>query len=134
MWQMNTKILMAGSAAFLGVSGVLLEFFPHEVLAYAGVMPTGFAPVVLQMLGAAYFGLAMTNWMAKSVLIGGIYARPLAIGNLAHFLIAALALVKYAATAGTSPAVCAVAAVYSAFAVLFGIVLFTHPASSGKQA
>ena len=39
------------------------------------------------------------NWMAKTVLIGGIYARPLAIGNFTHFLVGALALLKYAFSA-----------------------------------
>ena len=66
------------------------------------------------------------NWMAKGVLIGGIYSRPLAIGNFAHFLIGAIALVKYA-FGFQDVAVWVLAAVYTGFALAFGYVFFTHP-------
>ena len=69
----------------------------------------------------------MTNWMAKTVLIGGIYARPLAIGNFAHFLVGALALLKYAFTVPDSWLVWALTVVYSLLAILFALVFFTHP-------
>jgi hypothetical protein len=102
---MNTKILMMASALFMFLCGVLLQFFPDEILLLWGIEEAGIAPLFLQLAGALYIGFAVMNWMAKTVLIGGIYARPLAIGNLAHFLIGALALVKYAASTGASPVI-----------------------------
>ena len=36
----------------------------------------------------------MLNWMAKGTLIGGIYNKPIAIGNFTHFTIGGLALIK----------------------------------------
>lgn len=123
---MNTKILMMSSALTMAAAGVLLEFLPHEVLSYFGASPAGVAPLFLQLTGALYLGFAMMNWMAKTVLIGGIYARPLAIGNFVHFLVGALAFLKHAFSGG-SPAVWALAAVYALFAALFGYVFYTHP-------
>ena len=124
---MNTRILMTLSAAAMALIGLTLQFFPHELLNYIGASTDGPAPILMQITGALYLGFALTNWMAKAVLIGGIYARPLAIGNLAHFVIGALALIKYAFSAGSSPAVWDLAIVYSIFAVFFGIVFTTQP-------
>lgn len=123
---MNTKLLLSLSAIAMGLTGLLLEFFPHETLDYLGVSSAGPAPLLMQLTGALYLGFAMTNWMAKGITIGGIYARPLAIGNFMHFVVAALATIKSAAT-GQTPVVWVIAVVYSIFAVLFGIVAFTHP-------
>jgi len=118
---------MTFSAVAMALTGVILQFFPHETLNSLGMSSEGAAPLLLQITGALYLGFAFTNWMAKAVLIGGIYARPLAIGNFAHFTIAALALIKYAFSAGASPAVWIAVVIYSIFAVLFGIVFVTHP-------
>lgn len=118
---------MTLSAATMALIGLTLQFFPHESLNYMGASSEGAAPVLMQLTGALYLGFAMTNWMAKAVLIGGIYARPLAIGNLAHFTVGALALIKFAFSAGSTPMVWAAAIIYSIFAILFGIVFTTHP-------
>ncbi|MFZ1700527.1 MAG: hypothetical protein WAU71_06880 [Pyrinomonadaceae bacterium] len=83
----------------------------------------------MQLIGALYLGFAMMNWMAKSLVIGGIYARPLAMGNLVHFLVGALALIKFVFSTDTTWVVWGAAVIYSLFAVVFAIVLFTHPIS-----
>ena len=89
---------MSFSAVVMALIGLLLEFFPHEMLDYLGLSSAGIAPLLMQITGALYLGFAMTNWMAKGITIGGIYARPLAIGNFLHFMVSALALIKYAVT------------------------------------
>ena len=77
--------------------------------------------------GALYLGFAMLNWMAKDNLIGGIYSRPVAIGNFAHYFILAATLFRLV-FAGPLPAILwAVAIVYGIFASWFGWVLFTSP-------
>jgi len=124
---------MTISAAAMALTGLILQFFPQETLGYLGLTSDGATPLLLQITGALYLGFAMTNWMAKAVLIGGIYARPLAIGNFAHFTIAALALVKYALTAETSALIWIPTAGYSIFAVLFGIVFMTHPGTTDRN-
>ncbi len=118
---------MISSALLMAFCGVLLQFVPHELLDYFGSPATGITPLFVQITGALYLGFAMMNWMAKTVLIGGIYARPLAIGNFVHYLVGALALLKYAFAAPNLPVVWVLAIIYSIMAVLFGIVFFTHP-------
>lgn len=127
IFRMNTKLLMISSALLMAVGGALLQFFPHEILNRLGASSAGIAPLFVQITGALYLGFAMTNWMAKTVLIGGIYARPLAVGNFAHFLIGALALLKYAFTVPDSWLVWVLTVVYSLLAILFALVFFTHP-------
>lgn len=122
---MNTKLLLSASALVLGVAGVAASFLPYELLRAVGVAATGPLPVLVQLLGALWFAFAMVNWMARGSLIGGIYNRPVAIGNLTHFVIGALALVKYAVGAGG--VLWAVAAVYAIFAIAFAMVFFRSP-------
>jgi len=124
---MNTKLLMISSALIMGVVGIFLEFVPHEVLNYFGSQSTGINPLLMQLTGALYLGFAMMNWMAKTVLIGGIYARPLAIGNFVHFLVGALALLKYGFSSSITVTIWILAIIYSLLAILFGIVFWTHP-------
>ena len=131
---MNTNLLMISSAFLMGVCGVLLQFIPHEVLSYFGIGSSGINALFLQIAGALYLGFAMMNWMAKTVLIGGIYARPLAMGNFLHFLVGALAFLKYAVASSGEAAVWVLAALYSLFAILFGFVFFTHPAKAKMAA
>lgn len=85
------------------------------------------ATVLLVQAGAAlYLGFGLMNWMARGVLLGGIYSRPLAFGNFFHFVVVAVALLKAAAANG-SPALIAATVVYVIFAVWFGKVLFSSP-------
>ena len=128
---MNTKLLMTISAFILGVAGIILSFIPQEVSHFLSM--TESTPIVFQILGALYFGFAMLNWTAKANLIGGIYSKPVAIGNFTHFLIGGFALIKLLPdnTSGISIWACAI--LYSIFALLFGYVLFTNPASTNKS-
>jgi hypothetical protein len=124
---MNTKLIMSASALLMGSTGILLTFLPQETAGAIG-WANG-STIVLQLVGALYFGFAMLNWMSKANLIGGIYNRPVAVGNLTHFFIAALALVKLT---GKNPVLIGVAIVYFLFAIAFGYILFTHPIRDSK--
>ena len=125
---MHTKILMSLSALFLGILGIGASFMPQEILAHYGARPMGLSVLLIQIVGSLYLGFAVLNWMARGVLMGGIYARPVALGNFLHFGVATLTAWK-AVAGGTSRAseIIVGCAVYSVFAVWFGLVLFTHP-------
>jgi hypothetical protein len=119
---------MISSAVFLAITGVGLTFFPQEFTAYIGISPNVYFYLVIQVLGALYFGFAMINWMAKGSIVGGIYNRPIVIGNFAHFFIGGIALAKAVLANGNLPkAVWLVGGVYLIFAVLFGILFNHHP-------
>lgn len=120
---MNTKVLMIASAFTMGFIGMALSFLPQEIDAWLGLSTH---PVVLQLIGAAYLGFAMTNWTAKANLIGGIYGKPVAAGNFIHFTVGALALIKMQSM-GNDLIVWIATVLYSVYALLFGYVFFTHP-------
>lgn len=123
---------MTSSAIAMGLIGIALSFMPHEILNFlsAGNVAVLDA-VVLQVLGALYFGFGLMNWTAKANLIGGIYGRPLAIGNLSHFVVGALALIKgYYAEQNAWVGI--MTCVYIVFPVLFTIVFFRHPVKASS--
>lgn len=122
-----TRLILAASAVVLGLAGVAASFAPQEILAAFGLTADGILPVFVQLLGAMLLGFAMMNWMAKDSLIGGIYNRPLAIGNLVHFVVGALAVGKFVLRGDAAPATMIVAAVYTLFAIAFATVLFRSP-------
>ena len=107
--------------------GLCATFFPQEILVYAGLPPSGLPTLAVQVGGALYLGFAMLNWMAQAHLIGGIYSRPVALGNLCHFVVAALALLKGVLAGQQQLAVVVGAIVYALLAALFAVVVFRHP-------
>lgn len=126
---MNTKVLMTLSAAIMGVAGILLTFLPEELLGYISSGEPNPLTLILQILGALYFAFAMLNWMARGNIIGGIYSRPIAIGNVTHFFIGSMALLN-SESEHNSVFIWVAGVVYLALAISFGFVLFNHP---GKE-
>jgi len=124
---MNTKLIMTSSALMMTLIGISLIFLPNVILNYIGLSSTKLAPIFLQLLGATYFAFAMLNWMAKGNLIGGIYNRPIAVGNFTHFFIGALVLIKIVFANQEIFFLWIVNVVYLLFTLSFGLVLFKHP-------
>ena len=120
---MNTKLLMIVSATFLAVLGLVTSFLPQEVLGLHGTQPDGPTILLIEMMGALYLGFAILNWTARGVLIGGIYARPLALGNFLHFAMVGVMLTREAIDHKAMPLAIS-ALVFSIFAVGFAAVLF----------
>lgn len=128
---MKTRLLMSLSAVFLGVLGLLTSYFPDKVLGQHGTIPDNATLLLVQMMGGLYLGFAILNWMARGILIGGIYARPLATGNFLHFAMVGVTLIREAIEHRVLPLMIS-ALVFSIFAIWFGIVAFTHPLCSPK--
>ena len=130
---MNTKILMTSSALFLGIIGILLSFVPNEITDYLNVEPNVITILFLKIMSALYLGFGILNWMAKGTLIGGIYNRPIAIGNLTHYGIGAIALVKVVSNIQAhSEIIISLTIVYVIFAILFVYVFRTNPNKTEK--
>ncbi|QMV42029.1 hypothetical protein [Cohnella cholangitidis] len=130
---MRTKILLTSSAIFMAVLGMLSTFMPQEILEYYGSYREGekFVVPAVQIAGALYLGFAILNWTARASLIGGIYNRPIALGNFLHFAMIALVLLKELKS-NHGVEIVAGALIYSAFAVWFGLVLFARARQTGK--
>ena len=125
---MRTNLLMSSSALFMGILGFAASFMTQEILTHLGAVPNASSTLLVQVMGALYLGFAILNWMARSVMIGGIYARPVALGNFLHFAVVTTAAWKViAAGAVTSRILLAACCLYTVFAVWFGFVLFTTP-------
>ena len=131
---MNTKILMSACASFLAGLGVFLTFLPDEIISSLGITPNPITTLSFQLLGSIYLAFAMLNWMAKGSLIGGIYNRPIAIGNFMHFGVGALALIKVASNIQThTEIIISLTVVYAIFAILFAYVFRTNPPKTEKK-
>ena len=120
----NARLLLIASSGALALVGAAATFAPVELLRALGTLPAGPMPIVVQLLGALYLSFAITNWTAKGSPIGGIYSRPISMGNLLHFSMGAIALAKYAAAHGGSPVLLVLLAVYVFFAAGFGLLVF----------
>src|SRR6185436_2682373 len=135
---MNTRILMTATSVVLALAGVLTLFLPDNLLALLGLPATEPMPLLVQLLGSLYFSLAILDWTAKDSRIGGIYARPIALGNFTHFFVGALLLIKFQLSNAGHAALWVVLIVYGVFAVLFGWLLFGSsgiakgPAAAGE--
>ena len=130
---MNTKILMASSALLLASLGILLSFLPNEIADYLNVESNIITILFLKILSALYLGFGILNWMAKGTLIGGIYNRPIAIGNLMHFGVGAIAFVKAISNIQAhSEIIISLTVIYAVFAVLFVYVFRTNPTKKEK--
>ena len=125
---MNTKILMAFSAVFLGLIGLMLSFLPQEIMAYFGMAYNSITGLFLQMMGAIYIGFAFLNWYVKGSHIGGIYNKPIALGNQLHFAVSAIALLNLVFQNPSHPEIIIpLTAVYTALALAFTYVIRTTP-------
>ena len=130
---MNTKILMTSSALFLATIGIILSFLQNEIVEYLNVEQNIITILFLKIMSALYLGFGILNWMAKGTLIGGIYNRPIAIGNLMHFGVGAIALVKISSNIQIHPEIIiSLSAVYVIFALLFAYVFRTNPTNTEK--
>ena len=125
---MNTKTLMIISAIFLAVNGFGFTFFPNEIAGLLINDDNYIFILTLQILGALYLGFSILNWMSKASLIGGIYNKPILIGNLLHFFTASMALIKLAFKVETNlQLIFSYTIIYSLFTLFFGYVFFTNP-------
>lgn len=127
MSYLHTKILMLSSALFMTALGLITTFAPQELLTSTGNGSQMIILLVVQAAGGLYLGFAFLNWLAKDNLIGGVYSRPVAMGNMLHFFIVAMALLRVAISNQRTHALILAAILYAAFAVWFGLVVFTNP-------
>ena len=125
---MKTKFLMTSSALFCVIIGILLLFLPNEIAEYLNVEPTIITILFLKILSALYLGFGILNWTVKGSLIGGIYNRPIALGNLLHFVDGSIELVKVISNIQIHrELIIFLTALYIIFGVLFAYVLKNNP-------
>ena len=128
--KLNTysKILMTISALFLGIIGICLSFLPKEIINYLNINSNVITILLFQLLGALYLGFGILNWMLKGSRIGGIYNRPVLMGNFIHFLVGAIALIKIVTNIQVhSEIIIFLMIVYSILSISFAILFKSNP-------
>lgn len=128
---LNTTLLMTTSAGFVGLIGVAVSLFPEELLRSLGTQSEGVPVLLIRLVGALYLGFAVLNWMARDNLIGGIYSRPVALGNFAHFFAASIVLIKHLTATPHLLPFAILAGANTLFAVGFGFATFSEGQSCG---
>ena len=121
---MNTKILMTSSSLVLGLAGIFALFAPENLLTLLNAPPTNSLSVLIQLMGALYFSFALMNWTAKDSIIGGIYARPVSLGNFAHFFSGTLILARHLLSNEFNTAILLVVVAYAIFTAIFYWLVF----------
>ena len=113
-------MLLLGGLALLFASDVIL---PRLIPAF----PASGAWLG-QLLAAAWLAVATLNWLSQSVLLGGIYGRPVVLANTVLYFIPAMVLLRLVARGEASGALWLVALlVMLLFAGTYGWLLFRGP-------
>ena len=99
---MFSSLVTRASALLLAAAGLALLFAADVILPalVPGIPPT--AHWLGQFLGAAWLGVAALNWLNRSVLLGGIYGRPVVSANVILDFVSALSALRDASR-GTGP-------------------------------
>jgi len=124
---------MISSTVFFGLFGVGLTFLPEEIAGYLNMGTNPISMLMLQILGSLYLGFGMLNWMTKNNIIGGIYGRPLVMGNFLHFLVSFFAILKITLKNGANfEIILPLNLIYLVFVVCFGYLLMFNPSMLSK--
>ena len=123
---MSTKLLLAGAAVFQGLYGVALLFLPEALLGLFAVdsLDVRATTFFAQQFGTALLGLAAVNWIARASPVGGIYGRPLVVGNTTFFTANALLLLRHALEHPRTWALWVNEGIVLGFAIGFALLLF----------
>jgi hypothetical protein len=123
---MQGRIILTLSGFVLFIGGGAALFAPQELARLVDPAASDGMPLAIQLVGCALLGFASLNWMSRRNRIGGIYARPIGIGNLVLFATGALAIGKHAAAREPSIGLVALCGVFAALAASFAWLVFAH--------
>ena len=131
---MHGRMILSSSAAILFLLGAAAQFAAEEVAHLLDPAASRSLPLAVQLAGSGMLGFGALNWMSRGVRIGGIYGRPLGIGNLLLSVTAALTLGRAAWVGGLPIALSGLAIVFAALALAFAWLVFANDpfAESGR--
>lgn len=122
---MMGRYILTMSAIILFALGGPSLFLADEIAKrFLAAAPAGEA--FAQVAAAGALGFAITNWMSRGSRIGGIYARPLALGNLLLFAIATSAIARPAFAGLLPPVAIFLTIALGATALAFAWLAFAH--------
>lgn len=78
---MNSKLIQSASSIFLTAITLLCIFIPDEIAKNFIITKDEYVQLIIQILGGLLFGFAITNWMSRTVTMGGIYSKSFSVCN-----------------------------------------------------
>ena len=123
---MHGRLILTLSALILFAVGGAGLFAADDLARLFDAGGSKILALAIQLTGCGLLGFAALNWMSRGNRIGGIYARPIGIGNLLLFTTAGLTIGK-ATLAGSLPViVTAVGIIFAILAIAFAWLVFVH--------
>jgi hypothetical protein len=116
---LSASVLLLGGLALLFASDAILpRLIPSFPAAGAWLG---------QVLAAAWLAIAALNWLSRSVLLGGIYGRPVVLTNAALYFISAMVLIKIVTSRDAPATLWLVVVLTVLLAGAYGWLLFRGP-------
>lgn len=122
----STQISRA-SAGLLLLGGLALVFASDAIL--PRIIPNFPAAGTWlgQLLAAAWLAIAALNWLSQSVLLGGIYGRPVVLANAGLYFITATTMLKGVMRRDMPAGIWLVVIPAVVFTAIYGWLLFRGP-------
>ena len=126
-----TRGLLLASSVFLVGVGLTALFFPGTV-GSAFPMISDSSGSAFQLLAGGAIGFGLLNWVGRGAIYGGIYGRPIVVGNLGHGAIIGLVMLRWQLEPGSTGVGWVVAGAFLAYGSVFGAMLFRPPWKEGR--
>jgi hypothetical protein len=122
----SALVLLAGGVGFLFAAD---EILPRLVSGFPAA-----GAWLGQLVGAAWLGVATLNWLNRSLLLGGIYGRPIVATNALMYFVTAMVLVKVVRPSESPVGMWILVVPTVLFAALYSWLLYRGPFEHDLQA
>ena len=122
----STQISRA-SAGVLLLGGIALLFAPDVILPRLIPAFPAAGAWLGQLLAAAWLSVATLNCLSQSLLLGGIYGRPVVLTNAVLYVVAAMTLLKIVTRSSAPAAIWLLVVPIMLFAGVYAWLLFRGP-------
>lgn len=120
-----SRIILSASALILFAVGAA-SLFGADDLARSLLRSAPAGEPIIQVAAGGLLGFAILNWMSRGARVGGIYMRPLTIGNSLLFAVGGLSLAKALSSGRLPPPAIIPTAAFCGLALAFGWLAFGH--------
>ena len=83
---------MTVSAILFAISGISALFFPYEIAQWIDLPQR--AGLLVQLFSAGLLAIAVTNYIGRNAIYGGIYGKPIMLGNFMFGIICGTSLLS----------------------------------------
>lgn len=126
--------LTSASAVLLLIGGLALLFASDVLLPSLDPALPASSAWLGQLVAAAWLALANLNWWSRSVLLGGIYGRPLVLTNSVLYFITTMVVLRSVTRSDGHPALWLMLIPAALFAIAYAWLLFRGPIERDVEA